>query len=87
MIEFIGFSAGIIGVVAYIPQAVKTLRTRSTAGLSLPMLCLIWLSTILWAVYGFFKPSVPLILTNASIVVISGVIIIAVIIKRRKEKK
>ena len=58
--EWIGFAAAFCTTSAYLPQAVKTLRTRDTRSLSLCMYVLVVCGGILWASYGIMigSPSV-----------------------------
>ena len=49
---------------AYVPQAVKTWRTRRTGDLSLGMFSMIFLGTVGWLVYGLLRDDLPIILAN-----------------------
>ena len=83
MIEYLGFLAGAIGVAAYLPQVVKTWRTRETKGLSLGLIALTFTSAMLWLTYGFLKPAWPLVFTNASMIVLTGTIIVLFLVSRK----
>jgi len=50
--EIIGFIATILSVFAFIPQAVKSWKTRSTKDISLGMYSIFTTSQILWFTYG-----------------------------------
>ncbi|MBI4033485.1 hypothetical protein HY379_00620, partial [Candidatus Saccharibacteria bacterium] len=62
--EFIGLTAGLLTLSTYIPQALKTLRTRRTVDLSLGTLIMLSSSALLWAVYGIGKHLPAVWLTN-----------------------
>jgi len=49
---------------AYLPQVVKTWRTRSTADISLGMFSLMVSGLALWLAYGIAVRDLPLILSN-----------------------
>lgn len=63
-IESLGMVAAALTTLAYLPQSVHTIRTRSTGDLSLKMLVLLTGGLVLWIVYGFYIVSLPLIAAN-----------------------
>jgi MtN3 and saliva related transmembrane protein len=65
MVQLIGFAAAVIGALAFLPQVVKTWRTRSTGDLSLGMLVALATSTALWVTYGVSIGSAPVAVGNA----------------------
>ena len=65
MIETIGFVAGGLTTLAFVPQVMKTWRSRSADGLSGIMLADFSVGLLLWIVYGFAIASWSLIVTNA----------------------
>ncbi|MDD1669877.1 MAG: hypothetical protein LUQ67_00965 [Methanomicrobiales archaeon] len=52
LITFMGFLAGGLTTFSFLPQVVKTARTRSARDLSTPMLLIFLAGLSLWAVYG-----------------------------------
>ncbi len=60
----IGLLAAFLTTGAYVPQAVKTWRTRRTGDLSLSMFTMVFLGTVGWLVYGILKDDLPIILAN-----------------------
>jgi MtN3 and saliva related transmembrane protein len=60
----IGLVAAFLTTSAYVPQAVKTWRTRRTGDLSLSMFTMVFLGTVSWLVYGILKDDLPIILAN-----------------------
>ena len=71
----IGLLATILTTLAYLPQAIKTWRTRSTADLSLPMFLLMTVGVGLWFVYGLIIGDLPLIAANGVTLLLSGSIL------------
>lgn len=51
-LEAIGFVAGSLTTIAFLPQVLKIWRERSAAGLSVPTFLLFTLGVVLWLVYG-----------------------------------
>ncbi len=75
VIEFLGFVAGTLTTVSFIPQVLKAWRTRSTGDLSLTMLVAFTSGVALWLVYGVALWSMPVILANAVTLALSGVLL------------
>lgn len=65
--EIIGFVATTLSVLAFIPQAVKSWKTKSTKDISLGMYSIFTTSQILWFTYGILIVSWPLIIANVII--------------------
>jgi MtN3 and saliva related transmembrane protein len=62
--QAIGFTAGALTAFAFVPQVLKTWRTRSCGDLSMTMLCAQCTGVGLWVVYGVIIDSFPVILSN-----------------------
>lgn len=62
--EIIGFSAGILTTLAFLPQAIKVYKTNQTNDLSLWTFIILFFGVILWTTYGFLINSKCLIITN-----------------------
>ncbi|RYE00854.1 MAG: hypothetical protein EOP50_03025 [Sphingobacteriales bacterium] len=71
LIEVLGMIAGSISAITFLPQVIKTWRTKSAADISLLMFTFATISVILWLVYGIVKKSVPIIYTNSMVLVFS----------------
>lgn len=74
-ITLIGLAAAFCTTIAFLPQVIRTWRTRSTRDLSLPMFSIFTTGIFLWLVYGLFEHDVPLILANGITFVLSGTIL------------
>jgi MtN3 and saliva related transmembrane protein len=64
-IAVVGFAAGTLCTLAYLPQALHSFRTKSVRDISLTMLVSLNLGLLLWVAYGFLIHSLPIILPNA----------------------
>lgn len=64
-VDLIGYAAGIMTVSSFIPQAVKTYRTKDVSGLSFIMYTLFNIGTIGWISYGVIIASYPLTIFNS----------------------
>ena len=64
-ISLVGFAAGTLCTLAYLPQAVHSFRTRSVRDISLIMLVSLNIGLVLWVAYGVLIHSLPIVLPNA----------------------
>lgn len=60
----IGLAAGFCTTIAFLPQALKTWKTKSAKDLSLGMYAIFCTGIILWLTYGIMIDDLPIILTN-----------------------
>lgn len=74
-IEVVGLLGSALSSITFIPQVVRTWKTRSVADLSLSMMVIVAMSTLVWLVYGFGRNALPVIICNAIIFVLSLVLI------------
>ncbi len=73
--ELIATIAAIFTMIAYIPQAIKTIRTRDTKAISFWMYFISMIGVILWLVYGLMVSSGAIIFKNISVILLSGIIL------------
>lgn len=62
--EWFGYAAAILTTGSFLPQALMTIRTRNTSGISLAMYVIFTTGVALWLAYGIFLGSWPMILAN-----------------------
>ena len=62
--DLIGYVAGAIIIISFVPQIIKSYKTKSVKDLSLLMLVLIISATLLWIVYGLMIGRKPVIDVN-----------------------
>ena len=60
----VGYIAGALTTIAFVPQVVKAWKLGETRDLSLAMLVLIGIGVLLWTVYGLWVASMPIISAN-----------------------
>jgi MtN3 and saliva related transmembrane protein len=63
-ISVIGSVAGMSTTGAFLPQVIRTWRTRSTEDISLGMFLLTAFGLFLWLIYGLARNDWPLIVTD-----------------------
>jgi MtN3 and saliva related transmembrane protein len=60
----IGYFAGFLTTVAFVPQVLKTWKSKSAADLSLGMFSVFSLGVLCWLIYGILLAEVPMIFWN-----------------------
>ncbi len=68
-VNIIGFTAGTLTTIAFVPQAIKIWKTKSAKDISLGMFVILCTGIILWIVYGILVKSLPLVAANATTLV------------------
>jgi len=63
-ISILGLIAALLTTGAYIPQAYKTIKTKSTSDLSTSTFSMLFIGTICWFFYGIFIKDTPIMLAN-----------------------
>ena len=74
-IEFIGLVAGLLTTFAYMPQVVKTWRTRRADDFSLPTLLMLVVGIGLWTIYGVLRAAPSIWLGNGVAIVLAAFIL------------
>jgi len=77
IISYVGFFAGFCTTVAFIPQAIKAWKTKSTKDISFLMFLIFTAGVIAWLIYGVLLSELPLIIANAVTLVLAISILIA----------
>jgi MtN3 and saliva related transmembrane protein len=76
LISGMGLLAAFCTTISFLPQAIKTIRTRDTSGISLSMYFLFTAGTFFWLIYGIFTVNVPIIIANAVTLLFAGTILL-----------
>ena len=64
VVEFIGFMAALFGTIGFLPQVIKTWKTRSADDLSMGTIIILLIGVFLWLLYGLINKDRPLIFAN-----------------------
>lgn len=76
MEQYIGFLAAFLTTISFAPQAIKTIRTKSTDGISLGTYVLFNIGVVCWLIYGLFSGDLPIILANSITLIFTATILI-----------
>ncbi len=73
---YIGFFAAFCTTVAFLPQAIKVYKTKSTKDISLYMFLIFTVGVLSWLIYGLIINDWPIILANAVTLILSFFILV-----------
>ncbi len=74
-IEYVGLVASTLATLAFLPQVVKTWRTRSADDFSLVTLLMLEAGTSLWISYGVWREAPAIWLGNSVTLTLVGIIL------------
>jgi MtN3 and saliva related transmembrane protein len=73
--EWLGYAAAALTTGSFIPQAVMTIRSRDTRGISRDMYIIFTFGVALWLAYGIYIDSLPMILANVVTLGLAGTVL------------
>jgi len=76
----IGFIAGTLTTISFLPQVYYVYRSKKTKDISLSMYLLFFFGVLTWLVYGLILGSPPIIFFNAITLILSGAVLVAKLI-------
>ena len=76
ILKYIGFFGAFCTTIAFLPQALKVWKTKSTKDISLYMFVIFTIGVLSWLVYGIIISDLPIILANAVTLILSLFILI-----------
>jgi MtN3 and saliva related transmembrane protein len=80
-----GYFAAFFTAFSFLPQAIKTVKTRQTAGLSLLTYLFLFLGSLSWFIYGFYLTDYPLMITNSLTTIFTGIILYLIFSERNSK--
>tara|TARA_B100001287_G_scaffold223904_1_gene193242 strand:+ start:499 stop:765 length:267 start_codon:yes stop_codon:yes gene_type:complete len=75
-IEFFGYFAAILTTLAFLPQLIKTLKTRKAEDVSLITLVMFLTGVFSWIIYGYKISSTPILIANIITFILNLLILI-----------
>tara|TARA_Y100001968_G_scaffold77939_1_gene69247 strand:+ start:1024 stop:1317 length:294 start_codon:yes stop_codon:yes gene_type:complete len=83
--EIYGFLAAALTTIAFLPQLIRTLKTRSADDISFLMLILFITGLLFWIIYGIKIDSRPIILANLITFSLNlSILILKILFKKNK---
>ncbi len=74
-VDILGYVAGLITAFTFLPQVIKTWKTKSAKDVSLAMFLIALTNQILWLAFGLLRNDPVIIITNAVMLVMTSVMI------------
>jgi MtN3 and saliva related transmembrane protein len=75
MFKIIGMCAAILTTSSFIPQAIKTIKTKDTSGISLYMYLIFTSGVFMWILYSIYIKDIAIFLANLVTFVFSSIIL------------
>ena len=82
--ETIGYIGGLCTAFCFMPQTLKTIRSKNVQGLSLVSYILYCIGILSWVLYVIYVHSVQMVVFNSISLFFAGYILIMILIYRKK---
>jgi len=76
-IDIFGYFAAILTTAAFLPQLLKTLKTKKAEDVSLITLIMFIVGVISWIIYGYQISSAPILIANLITLILNFLILIS----------
>ena len=76
-VEIFGYIAAILTTAAFLPQLIKTLKTKKADDVSLITLIMFIIGVLCWIIYGYKISSIPILLANLITLILNFLILIS----------
>ena len=70
-VDILGYAAGAITTLTFLPQVIKTYKERSARDVSLNMFLIAAVNEVMWIIYGALKSDMVIVLTNVVVLAMS----------------
>jgi len=75
-VAFFGYFAAILTTLAFLPQLIKTLKTKKADDVSLTTLIMFLTGVLSWIIYGYKISSTPILIANIITFILNFLILI-----------
>ena len=76
-VEIFGYIAAILTTAAFLPQLIKTLKTKKADDVSLIPLIMFIIGVLSWIIYGYKISSIPILIANLITFILNLLILIS----------
>jgi MtN3 and saliva related transmembrane protein len=76
LLDLLGLSAGSLTTISFVPQVIKTWRSKSADDISTGMFAIFSLGLIMWLIYGLYLQSLPIIISNIVTLLLTLIILV-----------
>ena len=82
--DVVGSAAAVLTTLSFLPQVLRTLKTRDVSGISLVMYSAFTVGVALWLVYGLLLGSWPIVIANVITVMLALAIVVMKLVFGRR---
>lgn len=75
-IDLLGYFAAFCTTISFLPQTIKTVKSKDTSSLSLSMYIFFYIGITAWFVYGCVITNYPIMVANGITMILAGIILI-----------
>ena len=76
-VDIFGYFAAILTTAAFLPQLIKTLKTKKADDVSLATLVMFIVGVLSWIIYGYKISSIPILVANLITLILNLLILIS----------
>ena len=76
-VDIFGYIAAILTTAAFLPQLIKTLKTKKADDVSLITLIMFIIGVLCWIVYGYKISSIPILIANLITLILNTLILVS----------
>lgn len=74
--DLIGYTASFLIMIAFLPQAYQVWKTKSVEDVSFLTYTILMFGSVSWTVYGLLRVDFPIIITNITLFIVQGSIMV-----------
>ena len=76
-VDIFGYLAAVLTTAAFLPQLIKTLKTKKADDVSLTTLIMFIIGVLSWVIYGYQISSTPILIANLITLILNLLILIS----------
>lgn len=76
MTELAGYIGAFLTTISFLPQAIQTIKTRDTSGISLAMYAMFVVGVVFWLIYGILLNNITIIVANIVTLSLAGIVLV-----------
>lgn len=74
-VDILGYSAGFITSLTFIPQVIKTWKEKSAKNVSLLMFVIAFVNEVMWIAYGIMRNDMVIVITNVIMIMMCSMML------------
>ena len=87
MTEIIGYIAAFLTTISFAPQAIKTIKSKDTSGISALMYATFVIGVFFWMIYGILLQNLIITIANVITLILAGIVLAIKVKNIHKIKK